>query len=107
MIVIVRKKKKSSSSSKSKDILLGSQSSSPSATAIDDSDKPSLDKSNTSSSIDNRTESEKKFDQTQRLRMKDRVKNQAKFSHKDKVNQFNQHLDRLSEHHDLPKVGPG
>lgn len=106
LIVVVRKKK-SSSSSKSKDVLLGSKSSSPSAATIDNSDTASLDKPNTSSSTDNRTESEKKFDQIQRLRMKDRVKNQAKLSHKDKVNQFNQHLDRLSEHHDLPKVGPG
>jgi protein FAM32A len=28
-------------------------------------------------------------------------------SHKEKVAEFNKYLENLSEHHDLPKVGPG
>ena len=32
---------------------------------------------------------------------------QAELTHKEKVRMFNEKLARLSEHHDIPKVGPG
>lgn len=28
-------------------------------------------------------------------------------TYRDKVNKFNEHLAGLSEHHDIPRVGPG
>ncbi len=31
----------------------------------------------------------------------------ASKSHKEKVAEFNEYLGKLSEHHDIPKVGPG
>jgi protein FAM32A len=31
----------------------------------------------------------------------------ADTTHKERVNQFNAKLEALSEHHDIPKVGPG
>ena len=33
-----------------------------------------------------------------------RVAKLAKKTHKDRVNEFNAHLESLSEHHDIPKV---
>lgn len=36
--------------------------------------------------------------------MAERVSKEAKRSHKDKVDAFNEHLSSLSEHHDIPKV---
>jgi protein FAM32A len=37
----------------------------------------------------------------------ERVAKQAAQSHRDRVAEFNQKLENLSEHHDIPKVGPG
>jgi hypothetical protein len=34
----------------------------------------------------------------------ERLKEQAKKSHKDRVTEFNEKLAKLSEHHDIPKV---
>eukprot|EP00088_Acartia_fossae_P071799 TRINITY_DN9946_c0_g1_i1.p1 TRINITY_DN9946_c0_g1~~TRINITY_DN9946_c0_g1_i1.p1 ORF type:complete len:116 (+),score=38.77 TRINITY_DN9946_c0_g1_i1:67-414(+) len=35
---------------------------------------------------------------------KERIKNRAQFTHKDKVEKFNSYLNTLSEHYDIPKV---
>ncbi|CAO1616056.1 unnamed protein product [Jaminaea pallidilutea] len=53
------------------------------------------------------TESEKRFAEVQRRRMADKVRKEAGKSHKERVAEFNKYLEGLSEHHDLPKVGPG
>lgn len=37
----------------------------------------------------------------------ERVAKAAAKSHKEKVTEFNQKLEKLSEHYDIPKVGPG
>ena len=31
----------------------------------------------------------------------------ASKSHRDRVREFNEYLTNLTEHHDIPKVGPG
>jgi len=36
--------------------------------------------------------------------MEQRVLKMAKKTHKDRVADFNKHLESLSEHHDIPKV---
>ncbi|KAN0061956.1 hypothetical protein ACQY0O_005951 [Thecaphora frezii] len=53
------------------------------------------------------TESERKFEEMRKKRMHERIRKEAKMSHKEKVDAFNQYLLSLSEHHDIPKVGPG
>lgn len=57
--------------------------------------------------IDARTEAEKAYDARSREQRRRKISEQADLSHKDKVKLFNEKLSRLSEHHDLPKVGPG
>ncbi|KAG2218566.1 hypothetical protein INT45_014155, partial [Circinella minor] len=54
-----------------------------------------------------KTEAEKKFEEAQRKRQMDRVSKAADKSHKERVAEFNNKLEQLSEHHDIPKVGPG
>ncbi|PWN51604.1 DUF1754-domain-containing protein [Violaceomyces palustris] len=54
-----------------------------------------------------KTKAELKFEEIRRKRMAEKVKKEAKKSHKEKVDAFNEHLLSLSEHHDIPKVGPG
>ncbi|KAG8375331.1 hypothetical protein BUALT_Bualt10G0089100 [Buddleja alternifolia] len=36
-----------------------------------------------------------------------RLSKTAKKSHRDRIQEFNQYLANLSEHYDIPKVGPG
>ncbi|KAF8460977.1 DUF1754-domain-containing protein [Russula ochroleuca] len=58
-------------------------------------------------SDERRTAAEKRFQEVQRKRLADKVKKLAGKTHKDRVNDFNTKLETLSEHHDIPKVGPG
>ena len=56
---------------------------------------------------DTRTDAEKAHDERSRLQRKKMILEQAELTHKEKVRMFNEKLARLSEHHDIPKVGPG
>ncbi|EIM92226.1 DUF1754-domain-containing protein [Stereum hirsutum FP-91666 SS1] len=60
-----------------------------------------------SSTEDRKTAAEKRFEAVQRKRLNERVKKLANTTHKDRVHEFNAKLETLSEHHDIPKVGPG
>ncbi|KAH9898218.1 DUF1754-domain-containing protein [Cubamyces lactineus] len=60
-----------------------------------------------SSSGDRKTAAEKRFEEVQRKRLAEKVARLATKTHKDRVNEFNSKLEALSEHHDIPKVGPG
>ncbi|PWN30616.1 DUF1754-domain-containing protein [Jaminaea rosea] len=53
------------------------------------------------------TDAERRFAEVQRKRMAERVRKEAGKSHKERVGDFNKYLEKLSEHHDIPKVGPG
>ena len=54
-----------------------------------------------------KTESEKKFELIQKLRKKEKIQKMSEKSYRDKLKDYNSFLDTLSEHHDIPKVGPG
>ncbi|KAF7339317.1 hypothetical protein MSAN_02145300 [Mycena sanguinolenta] len=60
-----------------------------------------------SGTSDRKTDAEKRFEEVQRRRLAERVAKLANKTHKDRVSEFNAHLESLSEHHDIPKVGPG
>ncbi|KZT75021.1 DUF1754-domain-containing protein [Daedalea quercina L-15889] len=60
-----------------------------------------------SSSSDRKTAAEKRFEEVQRKRLAEKVAKLAHKTHKDRVHEFNSKLEALSEHHDIPKVGPG
>ncbi|PVU96308.1 hypothetical protein BB561_001275 [Smittium simulii] len=66
-------------------------------------DSPSLS-GDSSSTL---TESEKRFKKTQEKRREERINQFIQTSHKEKVQEFNEKLGRLPEHHEMPKVGPG
>ncbi|XVF48151.1 hypothetical protein PTKIN_Ptkin03bG0168200 [Pterospermum kingtungense] len=56
---------------------------------------------------DHLTPAERKFlQQTQELELK-RLAKIATKSHRDRIQEFNQYLANLTEHYDIPKVGPG
>jgi protein FAM32A len=53
------------------------------------------------------TASEQKFKDIARKRLEEQADKLALKSHKDRVAEFNENLSKLSEHHDIPKIGPG
>ncbi|KAI0964024.1 hypothetical protein AcW1_000943 [Taiwanofungus camphoratus] len=58
-------------------------------------------------SSDRKTAAERRFEEVQKKRLAARVAKLATKTHKDRVHEFNSKLEALSEHHDIPKVGPG
>lgn len=47
------------------------------------------------------------FEAAQQKKQKQKLPILASKSHKEKVAEFNEYLGKLSEHHDIPRVGPG
>ncbi|KAG0044618.1 hypothetical protein BGZ83_010160 [Gryganskiella cystojenkinii] len=54
-----------------------------------------------------RTAAELKFLEVQRKRQEEKVQKSAMKSHKEKVAELNRKLEEMTEHYDIPKVGPG
>ncbi|XP_077549583.1 protein FAM32A isoform X1 [Haemaphysalis longicornis] len=51
-----------------------------------------------------RTKAEKAFQKMQEKRQIERIMEKASKTHKQRVEEFNRHLDSLTEHYDIPKV---
>mmetsp|Transcript_15075 Transcript_15075/g.38325 ORF Transcript_15075/g.38325 Transcript_15075/m.38325 type:complete len:114 (+) Transcript_15075:211-552(+) len=56
---------------------------------------------------DNRTKAEKRFDEIMKRRELDEIMKAADKTHRQRVKEFNEKLASMSEHYDIPKVGPG
>ncbi|KAI1891781.1 hypothetical protein AGOR_G00147290 [Albula goreensis] len=54
--------------------------------------------------VDKRTPAQVAFDKMQEKRQMERILNKASKTHKRRVEDFNRHLDTLTEHYDIPKV---
>ena len=54
-----------------------------------------------------KTAAELAFEASQKQKLAEVLPELARKSHKEKVSEFNEYLGKLSEHHDIPKVGPG
>ncbi|KAI0230236.1 Protein FAM32A [Lamellibrachia satsuma] len=54
--------------------------------------------------IDKRTKAEIKFAETKAKRDAEEILKKASKTHKERIMEFNEHLDNLSEHFDIPKV---
>ncbi len=53
------------------------------------------------------TESEKQFLERQKKNESYFIKKQSQMTHRQRIEKYNNTLANLSEHHDVPKVGPG
>ncbi|KAK5086366.1 hypothetical protein LTR05_003534 [Lithohypha guttulata] len=53
------------------------------------------------------TEAERRFEEQRRKRLEERLKREGVKTHKQRVEELNRYLSSLSEHHDMPKIGPG
>jgi protein FAM32A len=54
-----------------------------------------------------KTEAEKRHEEYRRKRLEEKMKREGVKTHKEKVEELNKYLSGLSEHHDMPKIGPG
>uniref|UniRef100_A0A4W3K2X9 Family with sequence similarity 32 member A n=1 Tax=Callorhinchus milii TaxID=7868 RepID=A0A4W3K2X9_CALMI len=54
--------------------------------------------------VDKQTPAQKAFDKMQERRQIERILKKASKTHKQSVEEFNRHLDTLTEHYDIPKV---
>lgn len=57
--------------------------------------------------LNQKTPAQLAFDAAQLKKQQEKLPILASKSHKEKVAEFNDYLGKLSEHHDIPKVGPG
>ncbi|KFZ13699.1 hypothetical protein V501_03588 [Pseudogymnoascus sp. VKM F-4519 (FW-2642)] len=57
---------------------------------------------------DYKTPTEKRHEEMRRKRLEDRLKREGGGrTHKQRVEELNKYLSGLSEHHDMPRIGPG
>ncbi|TAQ84634.1 hypothetical protein B7494_g7044 [Chlorociboria aeruginascens] len=56
---------------------------------------------------DGKTASERAREEMRRKRLNDRLQREGVKSHKERVEELNKYLSNLSEHHDMPRIGPG
>ncbi|KIX05522.1 uncharacterized protein Z518_06394 [Rhinocladiella mackenziei CBS 650.93] len=54
-----------------------------------------------------KTEAEKRYEEQRRKRLEERLKREGVKTHKERVEELNRYLSSLSEHHDMPRIGPG
>ncbi|KAH8781512.1 hypothetical protein F5882DRAFT_379559 [Hyaloscypha sp. PMI_1271] len=56
---------------------------------------------------DGKTASERAYEEMRRRRLHERLQKEGVKTHKEKVEELNKYLSNLSEHHDMPRIGPG
>lgn len=58
-------------------------------------------------SNDVKTKAEIEFERVREEREADELKKRLKRSHRERIDEFNERLSSMSEHYDIPKIGPG
>lgn len=54
-----------------------------------------------------KTDAERRFEEQRKKRLEERLRKEGVKTHKQRVEELNKYLSGLSEHHDMPKIGPG
>ncbi|KAG9836504.1 hypothetical protein KCU98_g11134, partial [Aureobasidium melanogenum] len=112
---IEKKRKKKSSSSKSSAAAAATSSSkdaTPAKDTTDPEDTTDLEQreKNKEESLvpdDGKTEYERRHEETRRKRLEEKLMREGVKTHKERVEELNKYLSTLSEHHDMPRIGPG
>lgn len=73
---------------------------------IEDAEKFSGDK-NDAPHIEHLTPAERRYMEQRQKIDEQKLAKVANKSHRDRISDFNQYLANMSEHYDIPKVGPG
>ncbi|KAH0194166.1 hypothetical protein KCV03_g599, partial [Aureobasidium melanogenum] len=112
---IEKKRKKKSSSSKSSAVAAAPSSSKDATPAKETTDPENTtdleqrEKNKQESLIpdDGKTEYERRHEETRRKRLEEKLMREGVKTHKERVEELNKYLSTLSEHHDMPRIGPG
>ncbi|KAH0398635.1 hypothetical protein KCU89_g7033, partial [Aureobasidium melanogenum] len=112
---IEKKRKKKSSSSKSSAVAAATSSSKDATPAKETTDPENTtdleqrEKNKQESLIpdDGKTEYERRHEETRRKRLEEKLMREGVKTHKERVEELNKYLSTLSEHHDMPRIGPG
>lgn len=65
---------------------------------------------NAEPTTDHKTEAERRFEEARKKKLLERAESarpELLKTHKERVEELNTYLSKLSEHHDMPKIGPG
>ncbi|KAK4546804.1 hypothetical protein LTR36_001536 [Oleoguttula mirabilis] len=54
-----------------------------------------------------KTEAQRRHEERRRKRLDERLQREGIKTHKERVEELNKYLSNLSEHHDMPRIGPG
>ncbi|KAG9235612.1 hypothetical protein BJ875DRAFT_483093 [Amylocarpus encephaloides] len=54
-----------------------------------------------------KTPTERAYEENRRKRLQARIEREGPKTHKQRVEDLNKYLSTLSEHHDMPRIGPG
>ncbi|SMQ45982.1 unnamed protein product [Zymoseptoria tritici ST99CH_1A5] len=54
-----------------------------------------------------KTEAQRRHEERRKKRLDERLKKEGVLTHKERVQQLNKYLSTLSEHNDMPRIGPG
>ncbi|CAG8030664.1 unnamed protein product [Penicillium salamii] len=104
----IEKKKKKSSKKKEEKAGSPEENTKNSETGLEKSDKDEAVRSeDREQDTPGKTETEKKYEEIRRKRLHERLQRDGVKTHKERVEDLNKYLSRLSEHHDMPKIGPG
>eukprot|EP00906_Rhabdomonas_costata_P002548 RCo004006 len=63
--------------------------------------------SSTDKAMDKRTPAERAYDEAMAARAAERYKKVASKTYRDSIDELNAKLSTMTEHHDIPRVGPG
>ncbi|KAI5256773.1 hypothetical protein E4T42_01527 [Aureobasidium subglaciale] len=107
-----KRKKKSSKSSAAVAGAASSKDTTPARDAVNPEDTTDLEQreKNKDESLipdDGKTEYERRHEETRRKRLEEKLMREGVKTHKERVEELNKYLSTLSEHHDMPRIGPG
>ncbi|KAI4721676.1 hypothetical protein E4T48_01949 [Aureobasidium sp. EXF-10727] len=107
-----KRKKKSSKSSAVAAAATSSKDATPAKDTTEPEDTTDLEqreknKQETLLPDDGKTEYERRHEETRRKRLEEKLMREGVKTHKERVEELNKYLSTLSEHHDMPRIGPG
>jgi protein FAM32A len=98
---INKSKKKKKKSKPSDDTATKTKRGEPSDTKPEEKDEVNAESSLHASSAPHKTDAEIHFEEKKRRRLEERLKKDGSKTHKEKVEELNRYLSKLSEHHDM------
>ncbi|PPJ54130.1 hypothetical protein CBER1_01056 [Cercospora berteroae] len=75
--------------------------------ALADTDEPSKSPDATEITTYGKTEAQRRYEERRKKRLEERLQREGVKTHKERVQELNKYLSTLSEHNDMPRIGPG